>query len=151
MSGVLRGVEGGRHGTTHWGDFMQVCLMREPFEQELHEVPGTPEEQARSLGVWRPPPTHCCPGGEAPCSPRSLKRGRGCPGGEGLDQGPAGSSGAPGPSGPRWGGHRVSGLGLGLGDSALRLTGSCWSGAPGTPGMRTVGRRVSTEDCKREC
>lgn len=36
----------------------------------------------------------------------------------------------------------------GLGDSALCLTGSFWSGVHGAPGQQTVGLRVSTQDCK---
>lgn len=54
---------------------MQVCLMREPFEQELHEVPGTPEEAGEISGCLLPAPqTHCWPAGRLPAHPGAPSR-----------------------------------------------------------------------------
>lgn len=120
---------------------MQVCLMREPFEQELYEVPRTPEEAGETPGCLAPAPqTHCCPVGRLPAHPGAPSREEGVLEERGWTRGRQGALVLQ----PL----RPPGQAPGLGDSALCLTGSFWSGVHGAPGQRTVGLRVSTQDCK---
>lgn len=119
---------GGRGAGEGLGDFMLVCLLREP------------RGGGRGLGRTR----SVCMALLLPAAARGTSL---------LSHEPSGRKenvledrAGPGTSGELWCSSRS-----GLRDSALCLTGFCCSGAPGAPGACPAGPRVSTWDCTTTC
>lgn len=100
------------------GNFMQVWLMREPFEQELPKVPTTPEEAGKIPGWnWSGMYDACllhsaARGCEPLCSPTSLRQGEGVLEERGLTRGHQGALVLQPAEGPAGEDMQVSGIPL---------------------------------------